>query len=93
VERDVDRLAGSGEAWMLQVAAQCEPTNVERTLREVSAERLHVLPVEIGERACFRICWGPFDSREDALSATAGLPRALRTGESPKPRPVADLLR
>jgi len=92
VGRDLERLADARGAWLLQVAAHCDPANVQRALHDVSGERLHVLPVEIGERACFRLCWGPFDSRDSALAASDRLPRPLRTGDRPRPRAVADLI-
>lgn len=92
VGADVERLGG-GAGWLLQIAANCDPENVERKLSETPSRRLHVLPVEIGERACFRICWGPFASRSAAEAAIAEIPAALRAaGDSPQPRLVADLI-
>jgi hypothetical protein len=90
---DLQRLlAGDGDSWMLQIAAHCDPANVERLIERIDDQRLHVLPVEIDERACFRICWGPFDSRAAAEAATARLPALLRPPtDPPRPRRVADL--
>jgi len=81
------------EAWMLQLAAICDTANVERVLRQVPDRELHVLPVEIQNRACFRICWGPFDSRSRALAAAEGLPEPIRTlSDAPQPRLAASLI-
>jgi len=92
VSADLERLGGN-DGWLLQIAAHCDPENVERTLRETDSRRLHVLPVEIGRQACFRICWGPFDSRAAAEAAVTRLPSALRSaGDAPRPRLVADLI-
>ena len=81
------------EAWMLQLAAICDAANVERLVRQVADRELHVLPVEIGERACFRLCWGPFASRSQAVAAAAGLPAPIRSlSDAPQPRLAASLI-
>ena len=81
------------EAWMLQAAAICDAASVERLVAQVDDSGLHVLPVEIQDRACFRICWGPFDSRERALAATGRLPAPIRSlSDAPQPRTVASLI-
>jgi septal ring-binding cell division protein DamX len=82
----------SGEAWMLQLAAICDASSVEGLLRQVDDRELHVLPVEIQDRACFRICWGPYDSRAGALAAADELPGPIRSlTDAPQPRLVSSL--
>ena len=81
------------EAWMLQLAAICDAANVERLVQQVADRELHVLPVEIKDRACFRVCWGPFTSRAQALAAADGLPAPIRSlSEAPQPRLDASLI-
>ena len=73
--------------------AICDTDNVERLVRQVSDRELHVLPVEIGDLACFRICWGPFRSRSRAVAAADELPAPLRSlSENPQPRLAASLI-
>lgn len=81
------------EAWMLQLAAICDPANAERLVGQVERSELYLLPVEIRNRACFRVCWGPFDSRDHALAAVDDLPGAIRSlSDAPQPRRVDSLV-
>ena len=57
------------------------------------AQELFVLPVELKGRACYRVCWGVYDSRPAAEAALRGLPSYFRQGGlSPRLSPLAELL-
>ena len=44
-------------------------------------------------RACYRMCWGIYDTRQGAEAALAGLPLYFRQGgATPRLQPLADLL-
>jgi hypothetical protein len=66
---------------------------VQKAVANVSGEELFILPVELDGRACYRVCWGVYDSREAAEVATQGLPAYFREGGvRPRVTPLVDLL-
>ncbi len=84
---DVARLSRFPDRYTAQLAVACRLSNVERLLRESrGSSSFYVLPAVVAGRACFRICWGTYASREEAARA-ADLPGALRAAE-PRPRAV-----
>lgn len=67
---DRDRLARSGGNYTVQLMMSCDPDNARRRLDEVDdAARLYVLPFEHNGKACFRLFWGAYRSREGAEKA------------------------
>ncbi len=76
--RDARRLRSDSTAWTLQFMLACDPANV-RSRVELLADQpeFFLLPKQHDGRSCFRLCWGRFDSRQQALAST-GYPRALR---------------
>lgn len=90
---DRERLAGAG-GWTLQFMMACDPANVAPVAEAVGDdELLFLLPTLYDDRACFRVCWGSYRSREAAL-ADRGLPAALvEVTDSPQPLPVEQALR
>jgi hypothetical protein len=59
----------------------------------VPAQELLVLPVDLKGRACYRLCWGVYDSRPAAEGALSGLPSYFRQGgTAPRLSPLAELL-
>ncbi len=93
-QSDLDRLSRARQSWTLKLATVCDPANAQRWLDQVGEEsKLFFVPVLIDERACFRLSWGEFDSRDRAASAR--LPAALRTfaAVEPSPAPVEQILR
>jgi hypothetical protein len=84
---------GPRSRFSVQVLVACATENVEKAVAAVPADELFVLPVNFKGRACYRLCWGVYDSRPAAEAALAGLPSYFRQGGSP-PRvsPLAELL-
>ncbi len=93
-QSDLDRLSSSRQAWTLKLATVCDPANAQRWLDQVGDEsKLFFVPILIDDRACFRLSWGRFDSRDRA--AAARLPAALRSfaAVEPSPSSVEQILR
>jgi septal ring-binding cell division protein DamX len=79
--------------FSLQLLVACAPENVQKALAAVPAEELFILPVNLKGRACFRLCWGVYDSRSAAEAAAAALPSYFRQGgASPRLSPLSELL-
>ena len=74
---DARRIRSASAAWTLQFMLACDPVNI-RSRVEVLADQpdFFLLPKQHDGQSCFRLCWGRFRSREQAL-ATTSYPRAL----------------
>ncbi len=86
---------GRGERgrFSLQVLVACAPENVQKAVTAVPAPELIILPVNVKGRACYRLCWGVYDSRPAAEAALSGLPPYFRQGgASPRLSPLSELL-
>ncbi len=89
---DTGRLRATADPWILQIAAVCDPANAEKALVAAGADhRLHLLPALIGDDPCFRICWGPYRTAEDAARAD-DLSPSVRVLGQPQARRVTELL-
>lgn len=91
-ERDHGRLVSAGSGFTLQLAAVCEPDNVQRWLAQAASDpRLYLLPAMLGGQPCFRLCYGHYASREQALQAD--VPARLReAGQEPHARLASEVL-
>jgi len=89
---DARRLLGTGDEWTLQFMVTCR----EDVARDFGAQlggdpRLFLLPVIHDGRSCYRVCWGSYRTREQAVSQQA-LPGALAAlNATPIPRRITDL--
>jgi len=84
---------GARGRFTLQVLVACAPENVQKAVSAVPAEELLVLPVNLKGRACYRLCWGVYDSRPEAEAALGRLPSYFRQeGASPRLSPLVELL-
>jgi len=84
---------GARGRFSLQVLVACAPENVQKAVAAVPAEELFILPVNVKGRACYRLCWGAYDTRPDAEAALSGLPSYFRQGGvTPRVSPLAELL-
>jgi septal ring-binding cell division protein DamX len=84
---------GARGRFTLQVLVACAPENVQKAVSAVPAQELLVLPVDLKGRACYRLCWGVYDSRPAAEAALSSLPSYFRQGGgSPRLSPLAELL-
>lgn len=78
VEVDCGRLAKARGQWTAQLLVACKPETVERMLGVGNAsDALYVLPVNVKNDACFRVCFGSYATSQQAALA-ADLPKALR---------------
>jgi septal ring-binding cell division protein DamX len=84
---------GARGRFTLQVLVACAPENVRKAVSAVSAPELLLLPVDLKGRACYRLCWGVYDSRPAAEAALGSLPSYFRQGGgSPRVSPLVELL-
>jgi septal ring-binding cell division protein DamX len=84
---------GARSRFTLQVLVACAPENVQKAVSTVPSQELLVLPVEVKGRACYRLCWGVYDSRPAAEAALGSLPSYFRQGgASPRVSPLVELL-
>ena len=97
----------AGAALAFQELAAAEPASrltlqlmvacVEETVRNARTRSgeggsLFFVPYSLKGRACYRVCWGVYESRDAAREAAARVPEAIRpSGSSPVPVPLAAL--
>jgi hypothetical protein len=80
------RLGASSASHTLQVLYSCEPANVEKAFRNVSDPELTVVPAG----ACYRVCFGAFDSHAAATAAKQRVPSYF-AGAGAFPKPLDEL--
>ncbi len=83
-------LAGQDPARLtlqLMIACQVESVRKARALPG-AGEALFFVPYALGDRACYRVCWGLFDDRAAADAAVGALPAPLTAGGA-RPVPVS----
>lgn len=68
------RTSGRGQ-YSIAVGLNCDVGNVANAVRssEGSSE-LYILPARYNNRACYRLCWGRYDSLDAAEQAIRELP-------------------
>jgi len=80
-EDDCARLAKARGRWTAQLLVACKPETVDRLLGNAGGSGgLYVLPVQVKDDACFRVCFGTYATSKEAASAS-DLPKALRGKE------------
>jgi len=85
---------GPAGRYSIQALVACAPETVQKAVASVSGEDLFILPVDLEGRACYRVCWGVYESKEGAEAAIASLPAYFRQGGvRPRVTPLGDLLR
>lgn len=91
--RDLERAGAADGPWTLQLLYSCDRDNASRLVQRFGDEdRLMVIPLTDGGRACWRFCWGRFADRAVAVSDPR-LPPHLRSAfERPQPRRIEELL-
>jgi hypothetical protein len=77
----------------LQLMVACVDETVKNAhARSGDGGALFFVPYSLKGRACYRVCWGVYDSRDAARAGFARVPEALRpAGASPLPVPLASL--
>jgi septal ring-binding cell division protein DamX len=87
---DRERLIDSGMGFTLQLMVSCDLDNARRNLESIGEpSRLYILPVELDGKACYRLCWGAYASRQSAERAE-DLPAGF---DAPRVQPVEELTR
>ncbi|HYK03512.1 MAG TPA: DUF4388 domain-containing protein [Thermoanaerobaculia bacterium] len=67
--------------YTVQIQILCDPANLEKAIRD-GGENLWFVPQTLGQRSCYRVFWGHFDSRAQAQQALAQVPASLRDKSS-----------
>jgi septal ring-binding cell division protein DamX len=84
---------GARGRMSVQLLVACAPETVQKAVANVPSDELFILPVNLKGRACYRLCWGAYDTRQGAEAALAGLPAYFRQGgTTPRLQPLAELL-
>jgi hypothetical protein len=86
---DLQRLRSRGGEWTLQFASMCDPDRVAALLSPLERyDELFLVPAG----NCYRVWWGRYASREQAVAA-GGIPVELSSiPENPFPRLIAEAL-
>ncbi len=83
----------AGNRFSVQVLVACSNETIQKALDSVPSEELFILPVNYRGKACYRLCWGLYESQDRATAALLSLPDYFRQGgASPKVSPAAALL-
>ena len=90
---DPARIRRTGDAYTAQIAFACRRETAERMLeRSAGSTSLFILPEVRNGEDCFRVCWGSYAGREEALRVP-GLPAGLRDGlGKPDAKRIAELV-
>jgi len=67
--------------FTVQIQILCDPGNLEKALRS-GGENVWFVPQPLGDRACYRVFWGRFNTREEAQRALANVPADLKDRSS-----------
>lgn len=80
-EGDCGRLSKARGRFTAQLVVACKPETVDRLLSAAhGSTKLYVLPVQVHDDACFRVCFSTYATSKEAAIA-ADLPKALRGKE------------
>jgi hypothetical protein len=80
-------------SYSIQVLAACSPDTIRKAAQNVTEDEIFILPVTLNGRACYRVGWGVYDSRESAEAGARDLPTYFRQpGIKPQIQPLVELL-
>jgi hypothetical protein len=68
-------------SYTVQIQILCDPGNLEGAIRTGGGE-IWFVPQMLGDRACYRVFWGRYDSEREAQAALAAIPAGLRDRSS-----------
>lgn len=81
------------DKFTIAVGVYCDSENVSRAFKNSgNSNRIIVLPYRYNGRSCYRVFWGLFDSREEAIRGASSVPPDIRAAES-TPVPISKLIR
>lgn len=76
-ESDVARLEKARGKWTAQLLVACKTETVARLLDSAhDSAKVYVLPAQVRDEACFRVCYGTYGTAKDA--SAADVPKSLR---------------
>lgn len=67
--------------FTVQIQILCDPGNLEKAIRD-GGSNVWFLPQRLGDRSCYRVFWGRFQTRDEAQRALAAIPAPLRDRNS-----------
>ncbi|HYC62120.1 MAG TPA: DUF4388 domain-containing protein [Thermoanaerobaculia bacterium] len=67
--------------FTVQIQILCDPANLAKLVRS-GGDSIWYVPQSIGERACYRVFWGRYNTREQAQQALAQIPAGIRDRNS-----------
>lgn len=67
--------------FTVQIQILCDPANLAKLVRS-GGDSVWYVPQPIGERACYRVFWGRYNTREQAQQALAQIPAGIRDRNS-----------
>jgi hypothetical protein len=74
---------GSSTRFTIALGLYCNEENVARMIAGAAeSPNLFVLPASVQGRACYRVVWGLFDTREAAERSKGSLPMSLQSGDA-----------
>ena len=77
----------------VQLLVACSPETVQKAVGAVDAAELFILPVNYKGRACYRMCWGIYETAAGASAAARSLPEYfVQGGATPRVMSRAELL-
>jgi hypothetical protein len=89
----VSEVKRAGPRFSVQVLVACSTDTIQKALDNVASPELFILPVNYRGKACYRLCWGLYESQDRAAAALLSLPEYFRQGgATPKVSPAAALL-
>ncbi|HYM60565.1 MAG TPA: DUF4388 domain-containing protein [Thermoanaerobaculia bacterium] len=74
-----ENAAMAGTGFTIQFEVACETSSVDRAVKE-GGTSIWFVPVEYHNRACYRVFWGKYPTREEAVKAIGQIPKDLRGG-------------
>jgi septal ring-binding cell division protein DamX len=72
-----------GGRFSLTVVVACQKATVDDLMAKPFGPDLHVFPRKLGERDCYMVTWGVFQTKEEALAARSEMPDELRDRKDP----------
>jgi septal ring-binding cell division protein DamX len=69
----------SAVTYALQIAFLCEPSSLQSAI-ESGGSNVWFVPAQLGQRHCFRVFWGRYQTRAEAQRNVAQVPASYRAG-------------
>jgi hypothetical protein len=67
--------------FTVQIQILCDPSNLEKAMR-AGGDSVWFVPQRLGDRNCYRVFYGRYNTRAEAQSALANVPAAIRDKSS-----------